>query len=96
MVARKTWYESECSNEWRHPEQRRNEVLLANVTQGEFEFIYGLKKRDFKSVRLGVVPYTRQGVRVERTDLRPMFGALRRGARLRRKENAKANKKNKS
>lgn len=74
----------------RHPELKRNEIFLMNVHPVEFAWFASgnVHMQDFKKVRLGEVAYKTCSLNKVDPALgyKPMFGALRRGARLRRKE----------
>lgn len=73
--------------EKRHSETRRNEVFLMNVSPREFTFLRTIFPiGDFKKVRLGQTAFTTSGKLLEASTYMPMFGALKKGARLRRKE----------
>lgn len=87
IIAQRDWRESRMPvQEPRHKECRRNEVFLMNVTPREFTHLATVKMEDFKRVRLGELAFSSTGELLDIGNFKPMFGALRRGARLRRKE----------
>lgn len=80
--------------EKRHSETRRNEMFLMNVTAREFTYLRTLFPiGDFKKVRLGQMAFTSSGRLLEASTYMPMFGALKTGARLRRKAAKKGKRK---
>lgn len=99
MVACQDWREVLAPvQEPRHPEQKRNELFLCNVTRAEFAWLASkaVRKEDFKSFRLGLASAGTTGpVGQGIVALYPMFGALKRGARLRRKETKISKRKRK-
>lgn len=91
IIARRDWTEQNAPIlDTRHTEARRNELFLMNVTPNEFQYLRTVKMQDFKAIRLGNWAFDSTGNIVE--NFKPMFGALKRGARLRRKENKKGKK----
>lgn len=97
IVAQRDWCEQSMpKQEPKHPELKRNEVFLMNVTPAEFAWFASgnVHMDDFKKVRLGTVAYKTCSLTKADTKLgyRPMFGALRRGARLRRKDDKETKK----
>jgi hypothetical protein len=88
MIASRDWTEGLAGAfPYRHPETKRNEMFLMNVTPKEFAHLSTIKMQDFKHVRLGEAPFNWDGQPSDPSKgYRPMFGALKRGARLRRKE----------
>lgn len=101
IIAQRDWIESSMpEQEPRHPELKRNEVFLMNVTPAEFAWFSSgeVYMADFKKVRLGTVAY--KTCSLEKADpklgYKPMFGALRRTARLRRKADKEEKKTKKA
>lgn len=91
MVSRQEWRENLCPAQTpRRPEQKRNELYVCNVTKNEFAWLSGkgVNKGDFKHFRIGEQTSGETGPLAigSALPLYPMFGALKRGARLRRKE----------
>lgn len=94
IISQRDWRESRMPAQVpRHAECRRNEVFMMNVTPQEFAWFSTLKMEDFKRVRLGELAFTSAGKLLDVGIYRPMFGALKRGARLRRKEKTKTKKR---
>jgi hypothetical protein len=96
IIAQRDWRENLMPpQDKRHSETRRNEVFLMNVTPREFTHLHTIFPiGDFKRARLGDVALTAAGMIVP--DYKPMFGALKTGARKRRKENKQAKRKRRS
>lgn len=94
IIAQRDWRVVRMpAQEPRHKECRRNEVFLMNVTPREFTWLSTIKMQDFKRVRLGELAFTAEGKLLNCGEFRPMFGALKRGARLRRKATKKGKRK---
>lgn len=94
IIAQRDWREARMpAQEPRHSECRRNEVFMMNVTPREFAWLSTLHMEDFKRVRLGELAFDTTGKLLDVGNFKPMFGALRRGARLRRKAKKGTKKK---
>lgn len=90
MLAQRDWQE-DALIQVKHPELRRNEVFIANATFIEFQWLRVTipASGDFKSVRMGMYAMRVDGTPIKREGAAkyfPVFGSLKRGARLRRKE----------
>lgn len=94
ILAGRFWTEDMMPKGERHKETRRNEIFLMNVTPKEFTFLSTtFPMGDFKKVRLGELAYATSGKLLKVGDYRPMFGALKTGARKRRRAAKKARNK---
>jgi hypothetical protein len=86
IIAQRDWRES-IMPKVKHTEARRNEVFLMNVKPKDFRWFDSLTPiGDFKKFRLGHMAFTAAGKLLEASTYVPMFGALKKGARIRRKE----------
>lgn len=93
ILAGRFWTEDMMPKDKRHPETRRNEVFLMNVTPKEFVFLATIFPiGDFKKARLGDVAFATTGNVLEVGAWRPMFGALKTSARKRIKRDKPARK----
>lgn len=98
MVCQQDWREGLApAQEPRHPEQKRNELFLCNVTRSEFAWLSSksVNKGDFKAFRIGTAVAGATGATMQQP-LYPMFGALKKGARIRRKEAKLSKRKRKT
>lgn len=96
IFAQRDWRENQMPQlAKRHPDAHRNEVFLMNVTAQEFTYLRTkFPIGDFKKVRLGQQAFTTSGKLLPVGHYMPMFGALKKGPRLRRKEAKKTKRKN--